>query len=139
MVSEHQKDEKRGILWVCCFQYYLGQYLASSMVWLMTTYFDTEAITQWAAHSFFGGGVFGLVNLWVRRHLSETPAFLKLRINNGINPCSLLCGNFKRSKKKYSHRHFLKPYQSSSHNHMLYFPVVLSNFYGFSKADVYFV
>lgn len=61
----------------------LGFFLGSFAVTMTTMLFSTETINAWAWRvPFFFGFLVGLVGLYIRMHVDESPEFLKAKANN---------------------------------------------------------
>lgn len=87
-VAEHAPAGHRGyalgILQAgLTFGYLLGALMAT---WLARTYSAAEILDYAWRIPFLLGGVFGLVGVWLRRWLSETPVFIALQQRREVDP-----------------------------------------------------
>nr|WP_232471127.1 MFS transporter [Caballeronia hypogeia] len=79
-VGETAPAHKRGFFgsWVF-FTTALGLLMASALAWILTHLLSREAMSDYGWRiPFFIGGVGALVGFWIRRTVSETPAFLEM-------------------------------------------------------------
>lgn len=65
----------------------LGILLGSSIATVINTVFTPEAIADGAWRiPFFIGGIFGLLSVWMRRWLQETPIFAEMKASRALAP-----------------------------------------------------
>lgn len=65
----------------------LGILLGSSIATVINTVFTPEAIADGAWRiPFFLGGIFGLLSVWMRRWLQETPIFAEMKASRALAP-----------------------------------------------------
>ncbi len=80
-VAEHVVAQRRGLaLGLLQAGLTFGYLLGAFTVMLLTTIFDKPTLVEWAWRiPFVIGGVFGVIAVWLRRWLQETPIFLALK------------------------------------------------------------
>lgn len=140
MVSEHAKHTARGLH--CGFvisSVTLGSVLASLTGLLLTKVYDDQAIVAWAWRiPFFIGGSLALLNLWIRRQLSETPEFLKTpshELHQSLwQPSRMVLNN--QGKSLFASIG-LGLISASLVTTNIYFPVLIPKFFPQSPSDVY--
>ncbi|WP_267523553.1 MFS transporter [Campylobacter sp. MG1] len=80
-VREHSEDSKKGLFIGLLTSSVVGGILLGSIVALIMTLNYTKAeLSDWAWRIPFAlGGVFGIVSIYLRRYLNETPVFQKMQ------------------------------------------------------------
>ena len=140
VVCEHKQDKEKGR--VCSFvisSITLGSILACFFSFGLTWIYPQDMIVDWAWRiPFLFGGILGLINLWVRKNLSETPVFLSIQ-------------------KQKKHETLWKPLQEIGRSYKIkillgtifglntaclivaysYFPRLFPGFYGYTPKDIY--
>jgi MFS family permease len=140
VVSEHLDQKKQGR--DCGFvisSVTLGSILASAGVLLITKFYSSEEIISWVWRvPFLVGGLLGLINLVIRKNLQETQAFLSIQDKQAHKSLwEPLKEVFRDQKKILFSGILLSLILSTLITTNIYFPVFLSKFYGFEKADIY--
>ena len=75
--SEYSRENKRGLVTgLIVSGLTFGNILASGAVWFIHAWFGEQAVNEWAWRIPFAlGSVIGLISLWLRHSLAETPVF----------------------------------------------------------------
>ena len=75
--SEYSRENKRGLVTgLIVSGLTFGNILASGAVWFIHTWFGEQVVNAWAWRIPFAlGSVIGLISLWLRHSLTETPVF----------------------------------------------------------------
>lgn len=140
VVCEHKKDTEKGR--VCGFvisSITLGSILACFFSFGLTWIYPQETIIEWAWRiPFLFGGILGLINLWIRKNLSETPVFLSLQKQKKHET---LWKPLQEILKSYKMKIALGVFFGLSVACLIvsyaYFPRLFPAFYGYAPKDVY--
>jgi MFS family permease len=140
VVSEHLDQKKQGQ--DCGFvisSVTVGSILASTGVLLITKLYSAEEIVSWVWRiPFLVGGILGLINLVIRKNLQETKEFLSIQNKQAHKSLWAPLKEVLRDQKKSLLAGIaLSLILSTLVTTNIYFPVFLSKFYGFEKADIY--
>lgn len=113
----------------------LGVSLGSFVTWILTKILTQEQITSWGFRiPFILGGGLALVGFYIRKHIPETPVFLKMKnkVKNKITKSVI-----KDHVKQVFNVIGILLCPASFVTFQLIFPVYLHDFYGFAYSDIY--
>lgn len=85
-VREHSNDNQKGLFIGLLTSSVVGGILLGCIVALiMQLNYTTEELKEWAWRVPFAlGGIFGIISLYLRRYLNETPVFKKMQSSNSL-------------------------------------------------------
>jgi MHS family proline/betaine transporter-like MFS transporter len=115
----------------------LGAMLASGVLYGLSVTIINEQILSWGWRiPFLLGGTLAVVNYYIRRHLDETPEFLRSQVISDKSSTPL-----KRLMREHIKSIFLgigmTVFASSLIILALYFPTYLTTHFGYSSANIY--
>lgn len=140
VVNEHSEKKKWGIYTgFVVSSVSLGATLASFILYLLSQMLDKETILSWGWRiPFLLGGVFSLVNYFIRKYLHETPEFTNLQITRkktSLKHPLITLGKF--HKKSILLGICMATTMSSLVIFFLYFPTYIHTHFGYEMKNGY--
>ena len=85
-IQEHAPTKQKNLyISLLCASVTAGIFLGALVYLLIYTIFSEEEVKNWAWRVAFGiGGVFGIISVYLRKFLEETPVFLQMKNDNAL-------------------------------------------------------
>ncbi|WP_186643783.1 MFS transporter [Fluviispira vulneris] len=138
-IYEHAHKSRRGFACGVLFcGIILGIFLGSSAGALLNHYLTKEELYSWGWRlPFLAGGVLGLIGVYLRRFLKETPVFKKMKKENIKLPVSLVIAEYKFELLQTAVS--ILALAVAVTLFLLYLPTYLNVYHGFEADDILFI
>ncbi|KAB8033804.1 MFS transporter [Fluviispira multicolorata] len=138
-IYEHAHKSRRGLACGVLFcGIILGIFLGSSVGALLSHYLTKEQLYSWGWRlPFLAGGVLGLIGVYLRRFLKETPVYKKMKKENIKLPVGIVVSQYKF--ELFQTGTSIWALAVAVTLYLLYLPTYLSVYHGFESGDILFI
>lgn len=135
-IYEHAHKTRRGLACGILFSgVILGIFLGSGAGFLVTRFMTEESINSWGWRvPFLVGGILGLIGVYLRRFLTETPVFKKMKKENIRLPLKVVLKDYKFILLQTATANCM--IATASALYLMYLPNYFRTYFSFKASDI---